>query len=63
MIEPAPDNYNLAIAVNGATATEAATVDYPVNQLKKILIDDQTYYLTCCPLDPGSDTEVNENVN
>lgn len=62
-IEPAPANYNLAIAVNGATDTEAATTDYPVHQLKKILLDDQTYYLTCYTLDPGSDMEVTANVN
>ena len=57
-IEPAPADYDLAIPSNGATDQETATVDCPVHQIKKIQLDDQTFYLAYFTLDPGSDKEV-----
>lgn len=57
-IEPAPDDYDLAVPVTGATDQDApATVNYPVHQAKKIQLDDQTFYLTYFTFDPGSDKE------
>lgn len=57
-IEPAPDDYDLAVPATGATDQDAlATVNYPVHQAKKIQLDDQTFYLAYFTLDPGSDKE------
>ena len=57
-IEPAPDDYDLAVPATGATDQDApATVAYPVHQSKKIQLDDQTFYLAYFTLDPGSDKE------
>ena len=58
-IEPAPEDYDLAVPVTGATDQEdTATVKCPVHQTKKIQLDDQTFYLAYFTLDPGSDKEV-----
>lgn len=62
-IEPAAAEYDLEIPVTGATATENATIVYPVHQLKKIYVDETAYYLACFTLDPGSDEGVTENAN
>lgn len=57
-IEPAPEDYDLAVPATGATdQDDTATVNYPVHQTKKIQLDDQTFYLTYFTLDPGSDKE------
>lgn len=57
-IEPAPDDYDLAVPATGATdQDDTATVNYPVHQDKKIQLDDQTFYLAYFTLDPGSDKE------
>lgn len=57
-IEPAPDDYDLAVPATGATdQDDTATVNYPVHQAKKIQLDDQTFYLAYFTLDPGSDKE------
>lgn len=57
-IEPAPDDYDLAVPATGATDQDAlATVNYQVHQAKKIQLDDQTFYLAYFTLDPGSDKE------
>lgn len=57
-IEPAPDDYDLAVPVTGATdQDDTATVNYPVHQAKKIQLDDQTFYLAYFTFDPGSDKE------
>ena len=57
-IEPAPDDYDLAVPATGATdQDDTATVNYPVHQAKKIQLDDQTFYLTYFTFDPGSDKE------
>lgn len=57
-IEPAPDDYDLAVPATGATDQDAlTTVNYPVHQSKKIQLDNQTFYLAYFTLDPGSDKE------
>lgn len=56
-IEPAPADYDLAVPTNGTTAQDAAAVTYPLHQVKKIQLDDQTFYLACFTLDFGSDKE------
>lgn len=57
-IEPAPDDYDLAVPATGATdQDDAATINYPVHQSKKIQLDDQTFYLAYFTFDPGSDKE------
>lgn len=57
-IEPAPDDYDLAVPATGATdQDDTATVNYPVHQSKKIQLDDQTFYLAYFTFDPGSDKE------
>lgn len=57
-IEPAPDDYDLAVPATGATDQDVpTTVNYPVHQSKKIQLDDQTFYLAYFTFDPGSDKE------
>lgn len=59
-ITPAVDTYDLAIPTNGATDQADTNVTCPVQQLKKIQLDDQSYFITCFALDPGFDEEVPE---
>lgn len=50
-IEPAPDTYDLTVPIPGATDQENPAAPVTVQQIKKISLDENVYYLVCYTLD------------